>query len=509
MIIRLAILLALLGAGGGAVYVGSTYLSDDADEVILSTPGTTVDEVTELTAEETAEAVEDVAEETAAVEEAAEEVLAEVAPAAVPEEPVEAPVLDVVRVEPSGEVLIAGNAAEGDRVGLLYNDQVVAEADVTAGGDFVLMPEDALPTGEGTLEVVVIDNEGNRAALSEGDQVAVVLPEDGSDDGFLVSVLRPGEPVEIIERQAPVEEVAAEAEVPEVEVAARAEPATQEPVEQPAAEPEAPELPEVEVASPAEPAASVEVEEANVPESFVSLDAIELEGQSVWIAGAALPDTIIRLYQDNALLGEVAASEQGRYLFEGALFDATGTVTVRADALAPGTSEVVARAEVPFEMPAVEAPEVAQVAETPAADTIEAADTPAAETADTGAPSAESEAVETSEAVIQPESSTEEVAAETASAASAETSERVSVLDTGRVIIRRGDNLWVLSRRVYGLGIRYTSIYDANIDQIRDPDLIFPGQVFDLPTPREEWGEVPGLDALEPDQVPGPEVLQN
>ncbi|MGD1888261.1 MAG: LysM peptidoglycan-binding domain-containing protein, partial [Cohaesibacteraceae bacterium] len=80
--------------------------------------------------------------------------------------------------------------------------------------------------------------------------------------------------------------------------------------------------------------------------------------------------------------------------------------------------------------------------------------------------------------------------------------QRISVLDTGRVIIRRGDNLWRLSRRVYGQGVRFTSIYDANRDQIRDPALIFPGQVFELPTPLPDWGEVPGFEALEPDQLP-------
>jgi nucleoid-associated protein YgaU len=37
---------------------------------------------------------------------------------------------------------------------------------------------------------------------------------------------------------------------------------------------------------------------------------------------------------------------------------------------------------------------------------------------------------------------------------------------------------------VYGRGIKYTTIYTANSDQIRDPDLIYPGQVFDLPEER-------------------------
>ena len=52
----------------------------------------------------------------------------------------------------------------------------------------------------------------------------------------------------------------------------------------------------------------------------------------------------------------------------------------------------------------------------------------------------------------------------------------------GKAIIRRGDNLWTIARRVYGEGIKYTTIYEANTGQIRDPHRIYPGQVFDLPT---------------------------
>lgn len=49
------------------------------------------------------------------------------------------------------------------------------------------------------------------------------------------------------------------------------------------------------------------------------------------------------------------------------------------------------------------------------------------------------------------------------------------------VIIRRGDTLWQISRRVYGAGVRYTTIYLANREQIENPDLIRPGQVFGVP----------------------------
>ncbi|WP_457582742.1 LysM peptidoglycan-binding domain-containing protein [Ensifer canadensis] len=49
------------------------------------------------------------------------------------------------------------------------------------------------------------------------------------------------------------------------------------------------------------------------------------------------------------------------------------------------------------------------------------------------------------------------------------------------VIIRRGDTLWQISRRVYGAGLRYTTIYLANQAQIENPDRIRPGQVFGVP----------------------------
>lgn len=49
------------------------------------------------------------------------------------------------------------------------------------------------------------------------------------------------------------------------------------------------------------------------------------------------------------------------------------------------------------------------------------------------------------------------------------------------VIIRRGDTLWQISRRVYGQGVRYTTIYMANAEQITNPDLIEPGQTFAVP----------------------------
>ena len=53
------------------------------------------------------------------------------------------------------------------------------------------------------------------------------------------------------------------------------------------------------------------------------------------------------------------------------------------------------------------------------------------------------------------------------------------------VIVQPGNSLWRLARRAYGEGLRYTLIYQENRSQIRDPDLIYPGQVFTLPQAEE------------------------
>ncbi|PHQ70757.1 MAG: peptidoglycan-binding protein [Sneathiella sp.] len=48
-------------------------------------------------------------------------------------------------------------------------------------------------------------------------------------------------------------------------------------------------------------------------------------------------------------------------------------------------------------------------------------------------------------------------------------------------IVQPGNSLWRIATRAYGEGAEYTIIYQANQDQIRDPDLIYPGQIFKLP----------------------------
>ena len=50
-----------------------------------------------------------------------------------------------------------------------------------------------------------------------------------------------------------------------------------------------------------------------------------------------------------------------------------------------------------------------------------------------------------------------------------------------RAVVQPGNSLWRIARRMYGDGLQYTLIYQANESQIRDPDLIYPGQIFRIP----------------------------
>ena len=61
-------------------------------------------------------------------------------------------------------------------------------------------------------------------------------------------------------------------------------------------------------------------------------------------------------------------------------------------------------------------------------------------------------------------------------------SSAVVVSKIATTIVSRGDSLWRISRLTYGAGMRYAVVYKANRDQIRNPNRIYPGQIFVLPT---------------------------
>ncbi|WEX78467.1 LysM peptidoglycan-binding domain-containing protein [Sinorhizobium numidicum] len=103
--------------------------------------------------------------------------------------------------------------------------------------------------------------------------------------------------------------------------------------------------------------------------------------------------------------------------------------------------------------------------------------TPGTETANAAEPSTVGDA---ESALSEP--TTEQAAASASAEGQPTTIEQAPLKESKTsVIIRRGDTLWQISRRVYGAGVRYTTIYVANREQIDNPDMIQPGQVFGVP----------------------------
>jgi nucleoid-associated protein YgaU len=163
----------------------------------------------------------------------------------------------------------------------------------------------------------------------------------------------------------------------------------------------------------------------------------------------------VRLYLNDSFVASATAGADGRFavtINEGV---APGSYRVRLDEVESNSGEVRARAEVPFNVP----------------DTVVTASVPAQATA--------SKRPDIAAAAKQPQ-----LAARVATVPpDGDSSSTVVVPKVVTTTVSRGDSLWRLSRNTYGAGTRYAVIYKANREQIRNPDLIYPGQIFVIPTP--------------------------
>jgi nucleoid-associated protein YgaU len=185
----------------------------------------------------------------------------------------------------------------------------------------------------------------------------------------------------------------------------------------------------------AEPPVAAKAPEPPPPEPKVVVSAVEADTSgALYIAGTATTPQTVRVYLDDKPLGEAKPSPSGTWLLQTTRDLPVGTYSVRADQL-DDTGSVVARSEVPFDREV----EVAILKPSAAAGT------------DTGAT----------------------------------LSGKMPEMET--VIIKRGDNLWRIARGAWGKGIRWSTIYQANTDQIRNPHWIYPGQVFVMPKGNTAW----------------------
>lgn len=388
-----------------------------------------------------------------------------------------APTFDVVRVEGNGSMVVAGNAAPNAKVEVIHGSTVLGSAMAGADGTFVIVMDNPLKPGDYQL-VLRATTPDNIAATSE--QTAVVSIPDKPDGQVLAMVEEPGKPAELLTVPQPEKK----AEAPAGEEAAPASGAETSPA------PTAPE-PAGQAAQPpadAEPAPAPAVPAKPVAGPTVVVEAVEIDGRKIFVAGLADPGRKVRAYANDMLLGDAQTSPDGHFLVEATRDLPVGEYTIRVDALDADGSRVVARAAVPFQRePGESMAAVAPSTEPAPAETGPAGGEapPSSAPAEAASPPAPAEA---------PAPSGEEPAQAAPPAVPETISPKLEHADSA-VIIRRGDSLWRISRRVYGHGIRYSTIYLANQDQIRDPDRIWPGQVFKVPEKSSE-GEAADMKAL-------------
>jgi LysM repeat protein len=156
----------------------------------------------------------------------------------------------------------------------------------------------------------------------------------------------------------------------------------------------------------------------------VVVETVEAEagGKQLYVTGRALPGAMVRLYLNDAYQSTTTADGNGRVAFTTAGGNPGHDYQVRLDEVDRASGVTKSRAEVPFT-----APQAGAVA-----------------------------------AAIPGTGSSKAAQGQT-------------------MMVSRGDSLWRISRLAYGDGARYTVIYDANHRQIRNPNRIYPGQVFVIP----------------------------
>lgn len=73
------------------------------------------------------------------------------------------------------------------------------------------------------------------------------------------------------------------------------------------------------------------------------------------------------------------------------------------------------------------------------------------------------------------------VTLEMIAASNAENTEPIAIPEEIFYTIEKGDTLWGIAEKYYDNGSKYTHIVDANLEVIKDADLIYPGQTIRIP----------------------------
>lgn len=492
------------------------------------------------------------------------------------------PNFDVLRVEKDGSTVIAGGASPKAKVEVLDGDKVIGAATAGPSGDFAIALDKPLEPGDHSLVLKATGADGKTVASAE---VATVAVPNGKDGKLLAMVTKPGEASRILTKPDAEKQVAQATPAAGTQGSAANAPATTLPPLPDASKTLATNVPTV-PATQQPAAAAADASQKPTEAAAIRIDAVEIEGDKIFVAGTTRPNTSVQVFADDKLIETTKSSDSGHFEAENTMPLATGNHIIRADLMDQTGSKVVVRASVPFNRPAGDqisvvadtakpsagngtsaaSPAMGQIEQlreeaakalvllkglfadgkTPAKDQLAAARSatqfalkaladfkPAA---DAGAdvialaakvgksgsdalkllqaagedPKSVGAAIASIEAaardampdVAKPAAPTAPASSATSSAAmpATETQQAANAPATSTgadapksieqaplkeskdsVIIRKGDTLWQISRRVYGRGVRYTTIYLANQDLIGNPNRIAPGQVFGVP----------------------------
>lgn len=321
----------------------------------------------------------------------------------------DAPSFDVVRVEKSGEAILAGRAPAGSEVTVYDGDTPLGIVTADSRGQWVLVLDVPLVPGSHSLGVTARLPDETQIDSTELVIVAVPEPQDRlqtADAAAPAAGAIPQQPL-AGETEAVSGDVAENGDAPDSPISPSQVAVADTGVDEPIAV-----IVPRQGAGPARILQQPSAPGEGIGNGNLFLDSVDYDddGRAV-IGGRANAGAALIIYLDNIPVGEALTGDDGRWAMTPEDLVPVGLHRLRVDQVETD-GKVLARVETPFSR----------------ADTI------------------------------------------------------TSHPDENFVTVQPGNSLWRIARTTYGQGTRYTVIYEINREQIRDPDLIYPGQIFRLPS---------------------------
>jgi hypothetical protein len=227
------------------------------------------------------------------------------APAASPARQPTPPGFDVVRVEPTGDTVIAGRAAPNADVALLDRGKVIAATKADANGQFAFVPP-PLPAGD---HLLALDEKSGDGHVISAQTVAVVVPKTRGAGDVVAALTEPDQPTRLL-------------------------------------------------SAPPRPAPATGTPQAAADAPAITIRTVEMEERGGFFASGSAPSgAAVRLYLNGSAVADLHAGQDGSWSFDLANGMQPGSYVVRADQIDTSSGKVVARVEVPFDYKAFAAAE--------------------------------------------------------------------------------------------------------------------------------------------------------